>query len=47
MGGEALFNTTFSYVHFHVYKERDGQDGQTYLQGEWDVGDEPGFSCEL
>jgi amino acid adenylation domain-containing protein len=33
MGGEALFNTTFSYVHFHVYKERDGQDGQTLFAG--------------
>jgi aryl carrier-like protein len=33
MGGEALFNTTFNYVHFHVYKERDGQDGQTLFAG--------------
>ncbi|HEY6351239.1 MAG TPA: amino acid adenylation domain-containing protein, partial [Candidatus Angelobacter sp.] len=35
MGGEALFQTTFNYVHFHVYREleRDGQQGRRLIGG--------------
>ena len=35
IGGEALFQTAFNYVHFHVYKEmeRDGQNKRKLIRG--------------
>jgi len=37
MGGEALFNTTFSMC-ISTSKGTDGRTGKRYLQGEVDVG---------